>query len=134
MKQIVADSPVSPDEFRAAAEVHRELGPEYDKAVVDSFLQRLGPEIDARVDARVAEELEAGAGESRTPSMRLAITSMVLGIPLTAIVASGNGHPVGLIGVLIIWLAIAIINVAYAISCRPADPRRYGVGGERVGL
>ena len=124
MKQIVADSPVSPDEFRAAAEVHRELGPEYDKAVVDSFLQRLGPEIDARVDARVAEEFEAGAGQSRTPSMRLAITSMVLGIPLTAIVASGSGHPVGLIGVLIIWLAIAIINVAYAISCRPAGPRR----------
>jgi hypothetical protein len=124
MKQIVADSPVSPDEFRAAAEVHRELGPEYDKAVVESFLQRLGPEIDARVDARVAEELEAGAGQPRTPSMRLAITSMALGIPLTGIVASGSDHPVGLIGVLIVWLAIAIINVAYAISSRPVSPRR----------
>lgn len=124
MKQIVADSPVSPEEFRAAAEIHRELGPEYDKAVVESFFQRLGPEIDARVDARVAEELEAGSGQSRIPSMRLAITSMALGIPLTAIVASGSGHPVGLIGVLIIWLAIAIINVAYAISSRPAGPRR----------
>ena len=124
MKQIVADSPVSPDEFRAAAEVHRELGPEYDKAVVESFLQRLGPEIDARVDARVAEELEAGAGQPRTPSMRLAITSMALGIPLTGIVASGSDHAVGLIGVLIVWLAIAIINVAYAISSRPVSPRR----------
>jgi hypothetical protein len=121
MERIVADSSVSPDEFRAAAEVHRELGPEYDKAVVESFIQRLGPEIDARVDARVAQELEAGAGQPRTPSMRLAITSMVLGIPLTGIVATGD-HPVGLIGVLIIWLAIAIINVAYAISSRPGGP------------
>ena len=123
MERIVADSPVSLDEFRAAAEVHRELGPEYDKAVVESFIQRLSPEIDAKVDARVAQELEAGAGQPRTPSMRLAVTSMVLGIPLTAIVATGD-HPVGLIGVLIIWLAIAIINVAYAISSRPAGPRR----------
>jgi len=123
MERIVADSPVSPDELRAAAEVHRELGPEYDKPVIESFIQRLGPEIDARVDARVVQELEAGAGQPRTPSMRLAITSMVLGIPLTGIVATGD-HPVGLIGVLIIWLAIAIINVAYAISSRPAGPRR----------
>lgn len=123
MERIVADSPVSPDEFRAAAEVHRELGPEYDKAVVESFLQRLGPEIDARVDARVAREIEAGTGQSRTPSMRLAITSMALGIPLTAIVATGD-HPVGLIGVLIVWLAIAVINVAYATSFRPPGPRR----------
>jgi hypothetical protein len=124
MERIVADSPVSPDEFRAAAEVRRELGPEYDKAVVESFLERLGPEIDARVDTRVAQELEAGAGRSRTPSMRLAIVSMVLGIPLTAIVATGGEHPVGFVGVLIVWLAIAIINVAYANSSRPAGPRR----------
>ncbi len=124
MERSVANSPVSPGEFRAAAEVHRELGPEYDEAVVESFLERLGPEIDARVDARVARELEAGAGQSRTPSMKLAITSMALGIPLTGIVASGHDHPVGLIGVLIIWLAIAVINVAYAISSRPVSPRR----------
>ncbi len=122
MERIAADSPVSPEEFRAAAEVRRELGPEYDEAVVESFIERLGPEIDARVDARVAQELEAGAGQSRAPSMRLAITSMALGIPLTGIVATGGDHPVGLIGVLIIWLAIAIINVAYAISARPPGP------------
>ena len=129
MERIVANSPVSPDELRAAAEVHRELGPEYDKAVVESFLERLGPEIDARVDARVAQELEVGAGQPRTPSMKLAITSMALGIPLTGIVASSGDHPVGFIGVLIIWLAIAIINVAYAISSRPAGSSPLKRGG-----
>jgi hypothetical protein len=124
MERIVAHSPVSPDELRAAAEVHRELGPEYDNAVVESFLERLGPEIDARVDTRVAQELQAGAGQPRTPSMKLAITSMALGIPLTAIV-TGSDQPDGLIGVLIIWLAIAIINLAYAyaIYARPPGPR-----------
>ena len=124
MERIAADSPVWPDEFRAAAEVRRELGPEYDKAVVESFLERLGPEIDARVDARVAQERQAGTDQPHAPSMKLAITSMALGIPLTAIVATGSGHPVGLIGVLIIWLAIAVINVAYAISWRRPDSHR----------
>jgi hypothetical protein len=123
MERIAADLPVSPDEFRAAAEVHRELGPEYDNAVVESFLERLGPEIDARVDTRVAQELKAGAGQPRTPSMKLAIISMALGIPLTGIVMGGD-QSADLIGVLIIWLAIAIINVAYAISARPPGPRR----------
>ena len=124
METIAADSPVSPEEFRAAAEVHRELGPEYDKAVVESFLERLGPEIDARVDTRVAQELQAGTGQPRTPPMKLAITSMALGIPLTAIVTSNGDNPASLVGVLIIWLAIAIINVAYAISSRPSGPHR----------
>ena len=124
MKRIPAGSPISLDDIQAAAEVHRELGPEYDNAVVESFLERLGPEIDARVDTRVAQELEAGTGQPRTPSMKLAITSMALGIPLTGIVAGIDDHLVGLLGVLIIWLAIAVINVAYAISSRPAAPRR----------
>jgi hypothetical protein len=118
MERIAADSPAWPDEFRVAAEVHRELGPEYDKAVVESFLERLGPEIDARVDARVAQDRQAVPDQAHAPSMKLAITSMALGIPLTAIVTSDGANPAGLAGVLIVWLAIAVINVAYAISCR----------------
>jgi hypothetical protein len=123
MERIAADSPAWPDEFRAAAEVRRELGPEYDKAVVESFLERLGPEIDARVDARVAQERQAAPDQAHAPSMKLAITSMALGIPLTAIVTSSGANPAGLAGVLIVWLAIAVINVAYAISCRRSDFR-----------
>lgn len=123
MRGIAADSPVSPDDFRAAAEVRRELGPDYDRAVVESFLERLGPEIDARVDARVAEELQAGAGQPRASSMKLAITSMALGIPLTAIVTSNGANPAGIAGILIIWLAITIINVAYAMSSRLSGRR-----------
>src|ERR1700750_1951018 len=42
-------------EIRAAAAAHEELGPEYSDAVVASFLERVEEEIDARVDARMAE-------------------------------------------------------------------------------
>src|SRR2546429_4658665 len=48
-------------EIRAAAAAHEELGPEYSDAVVASFLERVEEEIDARVDARMAEARRPGA-------------------------------------------------------------------------
>ena len=56
-------SPLSPDEFRAAAEVHRELGPEYSDAVVESFLEKVDREIGARIDAHLASAPRAYAGD-----------------------------------------------------------------------
>jgi hypothetical protein len=50
----MSDSPLSAEDIRAAAEVHRELGPEYSDAVVASFLDKVDREIAARVDARLA--------------------------------------------------------------------------------
>src|SRR5436190_8346692 len=51
----VTDTPLSAGELRAAAETHKELGPEYRDAVLESFVERVGREIDARVDARLAQ-------------------------------------------------------------------------------
>ena len=51
----MTESPLSAGEFRVAAETHKELGPEYQDAVLDSFVDRVGREIDARVDARLAQ-------------------------------------------------------------------------------
>jgi len=48
-------SPLSPEEIRAAAGAHHQLGPEYSDAVVASFLEKVEQEIDARVDARLAQ-------------------------------------------------------------------------------
>jgi len=53
-------SRLSPEEIRAAAEVHHELGPEYRDAVVASFLERIDVEIAARIDARLADVVVAG--------------------------------------------------------------------------
>jgi hypothetical protein len=47
--------PLSAHDVRAAAEAHRELGPEYHDAVVDSFLEKIEARLDARVDARLAQ-------------------------------------------------------------------------------
>jgi hypothetical protein len=120
---------LTPDEIRAAAETHRDLGPEYQSAVVDSFLDKVGREIDARVDARIAAGRPPSApapvrqGASDRSAFALAICSMAFGVPLTAIAVAAGTHPVGIGGVLIIWIAIAVINVAYTRRGHPGDHR-----------
>ena len=47
-------SPLSPEDIRAAAGAHHELGPEYSDAVVASFLEKVDREIAARVEERLA--------------------------------------------------------------------------------
>jgi len=115
-------SSLSPEEVRAAAETHRELGPAYQDAVIESFIERVGREIDVRVDSRMAAAQQNSMQPARQPrTMWLAIASLGMGIPLTGI-AVGLGDGAQLSGLAIIWIAIAVINVAYAVALR--SPRR----------
>ena len=57
----MSDSPVSPEDIRAAAETYQELGPEYHDAVVASFLAKIDREVAARVEARLADTAAAQA-------------------------------------------------------------------------
>jgi hypothetical protein len=134
--RVNSPSSLTPDEIRAAAETHRDLGPAYQSAVIESFLDKVGREIDARVDARVAAAQQVLAaqqlsGASARPQASrdrsafvLAIVSMSLGIPLSAIAVAAGPHPVGISGLVVIWLAIAVINVAYSLNSRPPQGRR----------
>ncbi|HEX9033631.1 MAG TPA: hypothetical protein VF834_17460 [Streptosporangiaceae bacterium] len=137
---------LTPDEIRAAAETHHELGPDYQPAVIESFLDKVGREIDARVDARLAGHHAGQPGQPgplgqpfpqpyAAPSAQvrpardgkpfaLAIVSMALGIPLSAIAVAAGSRPVGGEGLVIIWIAIAVINVAYSLGMRPPSGRR----------
>ena len=132
-RSAVSTSSLSPEEIRAAAEIHRDLGPDYQSAVVDSFLDHVGREIDARVDARIAAGMRASAGPMESvragrpkhaqPTV-IALGSMMLAIPLSAIAAAVGRPAAGIWGLLVIWVAIAAINIAYAIRIpRPPDAR-----------
>jgi hypothetical protein len=119
-------------DIAAAAAVHRELGADYDGAVAESLVERIGDEIDKRVDARLGDrggrrdQPAQQPGEGRLapvqhpwPATVLALGSMGLGIGATALVVNrDNGHgPLvggGIALVVIIWLIIGVINVAYA--------------------
>jgi hypothetical protein len=112
------------DEIAAAGAVHRELGPGYDDAVAEGLVERIGMEIDKRVDARLAQRGEASAPAQRRPGGQvspagrppwsvvvLALGSMLMGTLASAAVlnSGGSGSVVALV-----WIVIGIINVAYA--------------------
>ena len=122
----MSSSSFTPEELRAAAAVHGELGPAYRDAVVDSFLDKVGREIDARVDARLARiqpaPLQAPQPAAGDHSFALAIMSLLVGIPITAIVVAAGHNTSGAAefgGLLLVWAAISVINVAYALHHRP---------------
>ena len=121
---VSSSSSFSPNEIRAAAETHRELGPDYRDAVVDSFLDKVGREIDARVDARLAAARNVPQQPERAPRRPFSDVAMVgltmgLGIPLSAIAVAAGRHPAGTWGLIIVWAAIAVINIAYAVRRPP---------------
>ena len=60
----MSTSPLDPQDIRAAAEIHRELGPEYSDAVVAAFIDRVDRAVEARVQARLAAERQ------RQPAVR----------------------------------------------------------------
>jgi ferric-dicitrate binding protein FerR (iron transport regulator) len=74
----MTDSPLSPEDIRAAAEVHRELGPEYSDAVVASFLEKVDREMAARVEARLASTPRTEP--AKPGSRRMLLTGMAIGV------------------------------------------------------
>ncbi len=132
----VTDSPLSAGELRAAAETHKELPSEYRDAVLESFVERVGREIDARVDARLAQAAARPVAPQPAPpppapkppkpvsAMVLALGSIALGIPLSAIALAVGSHPTGFAGLLVIWIAITVINLGYASKIKPPGDQK----------
>jgi hypothetical protein len=130
------------DDIAAAAAVHRDFGPEYTDAVSETLVDRIGAEIDKRVDARMALHGPGrrGPGEpgnfapSPAPqpgwvTVAIGAGSMAAGVAATAVALfatatnihgrlenSITGQQVALVA--LIWVVIAIVNVAYAVRRR----------------
>lgn len=117
----MSTSPLSPEEIRAAAEVHRELGPQYSDAVVQSFLERIDKEVDARLAARIGSMPQERRSQPDPPTLTrrrafLAGTTVGLvgaGAPLT-LLAVHMAHNVGQSPgpVIAIWVVIGVIFIA----------------------
>jgi hypothetical protein len=105
----------SADELKAALETYKELGSDYGDAVVESFVSRLGDQIDDRVadafDEKLAEQMER-PGPLRSAVTRdqraglVVVGSMLMGT-LATILATGIAE------VALAWAGLAAINVAY---------------------
>jgi hypothetical protein len=116
------------DEVQASAAAHRDLGPGYDAAVAEGLVERIGEEIDRRVDARMFGHTQAPALPRRTPvpgrigvgRVLLALGSMGLAIGGTVAVLHPGDSPPGTVSagqfllVALIWIVIGVINIANA--------------------
>jgi hypothetical protein len=124
----MSTSPLSPQEIRAAAETHEELGPEYSDAVIESFLERVDREITARVDARSGTvSRERPARPAQSGSRRTLLTGVAIGIlitagPLLAVITKSD--LVVLIGIPLLWAIAAAIAVRHSRGLRRREPGR----------
>ncbi len=89
------------DELHAALEARRELGPEYERELVEAFAEKLEHRLDARLGKRQPVKRQ------RDHELALAIVSLGVAIPLIAIA----GGTAGLAGVLAVCAAIVLVNV-----------------------
>ncbi|MCK1819118.1 hypothetical protein MTQ10_05725 [Streptomyces sp. XM83C] len=121
-------------ELDATLHARRELGEEYESALVDSFLEKVDQRIDAAVERRVrreyAERQMAVARDSRVSRptdsfgerFGFGIVSLVLAVPLSAI----GGGVADLPGLLVAWAGIVGVNVVQAARTSPELFRRLG--------
>src|SRR5215831_15661970 len=98
------------NDIAPAAAAHHELGRDYDGAVAESLIDRIGAEIDKRVEAR----LRAASSGSRSPaeiprsgSSQAMWTGVGLGAVITglvAIIADGNSTNAVITAVITVWV------------------------------
>jgi hypothetical protein len=126
----MSSGPVSPGSLRAAAEVHRELGPEFSDAVVESFVDRIDREVARRaVDLQQAEASAQVSTSARRRALLVGLGAGALaaGVPLTVLAVWSVDHAVDFTyfdadryhqhfnGVLqVIWIVLA---AAFLIGC-----------------
>jgi hypothetical protein len=86
----MSTSPLGPEDIRAAAEVHRELPPEYDDAVVAAFIERVDRAVTARVEARLAASRRQ-TRSVKTRDARALVKGIAIGACAGAVAVAGIG-------------------------------------------
>ncbi|MFI5809198.1 hypothetical protein [Streptomyces sp. NPDC051561] len=110
----------------ATVDARRELGADYEAALVESFLEKVEQRLDSTVDRRVRRQLAeqqmvVARGDSRPARTSagdggfgerfgFAIISLILAIPLSAIAVVNADLP----GLLVSWVGIVGVNAVHA--------------------
>lgn len=132
-------NPSRGEEIAASVGAHRDLGPAYDDVVAAGLVERIGAEVDRRVDERIsqyqgdarpapggdpaasrpAQHLPAvhSGGQISGQQAVLALGSMVIGAITSASINVSHGN--GTWPIIVIWVAIVFINMAIFRAGRP---------------
>ena len=117
------------NDIAAAAAAHRELGNAYDDAVAESLIDRIGAEIDKRVEARLgahphsarspAEAVPAGGHQAL-------LLGAGIGVGITGLVAiiAEHGNKGIVAPMLVIWIIVAVAGLGSAAVNRYRNIRR----------
>ncbi|MFE5242112.1 MULTISPECIES: hypothetical protein [unclassified Streptomyces] len=110
-------------ELDATLQARAELGPEYEAALIDSFLEKVEQRLDGTVDRRMRrglaeQQMAAARGAARqtrpfgvfAERYGFGIVSLVLAIPLSAIGVANAGIE----GLVVAWLGIFGVNAVHA--------------------
>ncbi|MFI1161003.1 hypothetical protein [Streptomyces sioyaensis] len=109
----------------ATLQTRKELGPEYESELLESFLEKVEQNVDRRVRRHLAEQqVQVARGIRPQPRdseihpfwqrFGVAALSLVLAIPLSAIAAGTAGLP----GLLVCWAGIVGVNAAHGAGLR----------------
>ena len=93
------------EEARAHLGARKDLGPEYEDEIIESFVQKVERIIDARIDAKLNQLRLPARPRNRVNPIAILAIAMTLGIPLTAI-AGGIAEETGIITV---WVSILFL-------------------------
>jgi len=123
-----ARDPELKKEFDATLDARRELGPEYESELVDSFLEKLDGAVDRRVRRQLAESRMVVARGSHPPGAAarsdgdsfgerygFGIISLIVAVPLSAIATVNEQLP----GLIVTWLGIVAVNALHATGRAP---------------
>lgn len=115
-------------ELDATLQARTELGPEYESALIDSFLEKVEQRLDGTLDRRVRRHFAeqqmvvarggtqpVRAGETFGERFGFGIVSLVLAIPLSAIGVANAGID----GLVVAWLGIFGVNAVHAARTWP---------------
>ena len=124
-------SPLSPDDFRAAAEVYRELGPDYSEAVAQSFIDQVNREIVTRAAAQASRAQRPAdvpkLHKHRPPVSGLATVAVVSAVSLISVLILMHGSAAARAD-WYQWLLGALL-VSVVISLGAAAARRLQING-----
>lgn len=115
----VGPGPIDREDVDSLLAVRQELGDAMEPALVDSFAEKILAEVRRQTHANAAEKkdrerLQAADKSSSGAHLALAITSLVLAIPLTAIALGLGSSWMAVVA----WIGIVLVNFTYSIGRR----------------
>ena len=99
------------EDVQAALEARHELGPEYEPQIIESFLEKIERRLDEHRHRPARQDQPP-----QPPGIVVPLGTVGMGIATTG--AASSIHPGGFVVAIIAWIAIAIVNVAYALRRR----------------